>query len=584
MIKVLEFYPEDPAVEIKVIHPGVMEKTAEYDPELIEYVHDLKPKEGSYFLLVNALGAGEYYGSNRNGDYFPEDALEKYYKTFETIANVYKHHKNKPNRGHKVYGEILYAHYNTRMHRVELVIELDVDSAPDLKLRIDKGEYPPVSMGARVPFDVCNICGNKSKSRAEYCERAKFKMNRILPNGQKVYVINTQPKFFDLSFVLIPADRTAGMMAKVASTEVRSSAELGEEYAKQAEIKEADIVKKFVGQTMEAAKDPKKLILDSQPNMPPELLETLSKRPLPRVFSTLIGLRIMPKKEEFQKIVLSSLGAEQLAEELEREKVAFVVRKDETPKIPEDVNLENFSDEIYGEIAKHADYLRRAPLTKPIVLTRVIEKYAQIDSTHLTGSSMEQAGDIPIKPVTADNPMNPSIHQVGNPIEQSGKAIKSRVKNPIVALSLLGSLYYGLAKLFNVAGQASKIQKLVIQKPWLLPILVGGASLGTVSLQKNLMEKQSSLTNPFLNTMLAVPITYFYSGMTEAKARRGEEIGKISDFIRKHPLLSSLGLGLTAGPAIKAFKKLGSIDEKILTTMANLSPKKFDELYHSVIL
>ena len=75
MIKYFDFYPEDTNVEFTLIHPGHMIKTAEYDDGLKEVIKNIEAKQGKYYLLVNALGAGEYYGSNRNGDYFPEKAL-----------------------------------------------------------------------------------------------------------------------------------------------------------------------------------------------------------------------------------------------------------------------------------------------------------------------------------------------------------------------------------------------------------------------------------------------------------------------------------------------------------------------------
>jgi mannose-6-phosphate isomerase-like protein (cupin superfamily)/intein/homing endonuclease len=68
----------------------------------------------------------------------------------------------------------------------------------------------------KVPFDVCTICENKSKTRHDYCEHALRMMNKILDDGRKVAVRNDYPKFFDISFVFIGADKTAKVMAKLA--------------------------------------------------------------------------------------------------------------------------------------------------------------------------------------------------------------------------------------------------------------------------------------------------------------------------------------------------------------------------------
>jgi hypothetical protein len=136
------------------------------------------------------------------------------------------------------------------MHRVELVVYLDRAlckqfDAYDVIERIERGEFPDVSMGCRVPYDTCTVCEHKSKTRADYCEHAATMMNKILPDGRKVAVRNDTPKFFDISFVFIGADKTAKVMAKLASkgnqvcmgdfcTIPRASAEVGEMFSKAA--------------------------------------------------------------------------------------------------------------------------------------------------------------------------------------------------------------------------------------------------------------------------------------------------------------------------------------------------------------
>lgn len=222
-----------------------LEKTAEWKPSNLhpvvrEYVKGIKPTPKGIYILVNALGAGEYWGSNVNGDLFPEKALihappnwndltpeqmKEVGKTwkygFPSFMNAYpyKHHVNKdPSRA---FGEVKIAVWNPKMHRVELVVYLDRAlcekwAASDVIERIDQGEYPDVSMGCKVPFDICTICGHKSKTRKDYCEHARDMMNKILPDGRKVAVRNDSPRFFDISFVFIGADKSAKMLAKLA--------------------------------------------------------------------------------------------------------------------------------------------------------------------------------------------------------------------------------------------------------------------------------------------------------------------------------------------------------------------------------
>lgn len=221
---------------------GAFEKTAGAPPfsewetgdELRKFLSTItrKDRERYCYVLVNALGAGEYFGSNINADYFPWNALchegDDYgYKTFLT-AHAFQHHKNKDPA--RAFGIPVLSILNHRMKRVELVVRLDrekakLEGADGIITRIDHGEFPDVSMGCKVPYDVCAKCGHKSKTREDYCVhmspppelRHIYGPNKILPDGVKICVINLHPRFFDISFVFIGADKTAKVMAKLAS-------------------------------------------------------------------------------------------------------------------------------------------------------------------------------------------------------------------------------------------------------------------------------------------------------------------------------------------------------------------------------
>jgi hypothetical protein len=548
--------------------------TKEVEEETIKYNLEVE-EDNSY--VVDFIG----HNSNRNSDYFPEKALKEYHKTFETLANVYRHHRNKPKRGHPVYGKVLFSHYNEKMHRVELVLELDVNKAPDLKEIIDRGEYPPLSMGAKVPYDTCSICKHKAKTIMEYCDHAKHQMGKILNDGRKVYVINDHPKFFDISFVRIPADRTAYVMAKVASTEITLSAQNAEDIMKEAGIKEADIVKKIDGAKIESVSDdPKRLIVDSQPDMPENMLKSLAKEHnLNNILSTLIGLRIMPKRRDFQKLVLHNMGEDSLADEYDRKGMVFVVRRNEEPVVPFDVDPRFFSSDIAKQICSDDNYIRRAPLTKPIVMFRVLEKMAALDNLSQEGSLMEQAG---IVPPPFPEPFDP-LNDAGPIVEQTkpnGEVNISSVKNPLFALGGIAGLYYGLTKVFN---NARGLDKVIIQNPWMLPVLIGGASLGAMKLQENMKKTAGLAPYGITRALVIVPGTYLWSGSAENKVRRGEEIGSYSNLVRKHPLLASIGHTLASGKALNLIKR-GSIAENPFTEiMFKLGADKYDQLYDIIV-
>lgn len=174
-----------------------------------------------------ALGALEAYGPNRNGDGFKEAALKQYHDTFEKFARYYRNHKNKDPK--ISYGVVKCSAYNPAMRRVELLVGLNAEKSAvdrnggflaDRELeKLAKGEDIPVSMACRVPYDECSFCGNKARTRDEYCKAAACKAGGCYDNLTKLvkvgndihhlFVHNDHPSFFDISGVFRPADRIA---------------------------------------------------------------------------------------------------------------------------------------------------------------------------------------------------------------------------------------------------------------------------------------------------------------------------------------------------------------------------------------
>lgn len=209
-----------------------------------DFFKTIQPVPGHSIVYVLAVSAWERYGENRNGDGFPDqpykplanppwisedEVLTKHYKSFEQLGYNYRHHQNTDPE--KSVGRVMKAFWNPTMCRVELLIDVDNAKAPDLAERIAAGEYPPVSMGTKVPWDVCTICGNKAPTRAQYCDHLRFQMRDVV-NGVKVAALNPSCKFFDISWVVRPADPNAYMLKKVAdeSYEVKLSGASAGEY------------------------------------------------------------------------------------------------------------------------------------------------------------------------------------------------------------------------------------------------------------------------------------------------------------------------------------------------------------------
>jgi len=378
MIKFLDFepYSDNGVPYIVRLHSDYLEKTASMDSDLKNAIDSLEAKDGKIYLLVNALGAGEYWSSNKNGDYFPDKILKQYHKTFEALAQVYKHHKNKPHQGDRTYGKVVFSHYNDEMHRVELIIEVDKKAAPDIVERIERGELPALSMGCKVPFDICSVCGNKAKTPREYCHHVKRgSINRIdRETEKKAYLINTRPKFFDISFVTIPADRTASVFKKVAEAEaeiITYSASVAEDLFKKAKIKEADITKEIETKVVAVSDTPKGLLRATQNDIPVNTIKDLSrKNSIAEILSTLLGLRIMPTRRDFQRIVLNGQGGGSLSDRLDRENKIFPYVISDSSELPPEALPSRLLNRNQNPLFR--GLIRDHSLSKPLISIRIL--------------------------------------------------------------------------------------------------------------------------------------------------------------------------------------------------------------------
>jgi hypothetical protein len=180
---------------------GELLKTAALKlPDGIKYDPDY------FYMKVRAVSAGEYWGCNKNFDYFPEMELIKNYKTFLT-AHTFKNHENK--NIENAIGDVLTADWNDKMKGVDLLLRIDRRIAPTIVRGFEKGFMTDVSMGCRIDYSICSYCGNKAKTKYEYCEHIKTMRGKVFDDGRKVYEINIGPKFHDISAVLNGAERVA---------------------------------------------------------------------------------------------------------------------------------------------------------------------------------------------------------------------------------------------------------------------------------------------------------------------------------------------------------------------------------------
>ncbi|MGD9209174.1 MAG: LAGLIDADG family homing endonuclease [Desulfobacteraceae bacterium] len=147
-----------------------------------DYIKSVQPVPGRTIVLIIGLGSYEWYGLNRNGDGFPEqpykmgvkptcgccdnknrdawilpeECIQYHYKSYEQ-GHCYLHHANKDPK--RAVGKVLKAFWNSYMHRVEVLQDIDNAKAPHIVERIADGELLAASMGCRIKNDVCCLVG-----------------------------------------------------------------------------------------------------------------------------------------------------------------------------------------------------------------------------------------------------------------------------------------------------------------------------------------------------------------------------------------------------------------------------------------
>lgn len=100
-----------------------------------------------------------------------------------------------------------------------------------------------ISHNCQVPNDVCSGCGNKARTRKDYCTEdtckyggCKSNLTKVANDGHILHVDNPDPSFFDISGVFNPADRiaygnTVDFLRKAAGCETIGGAALAEAYS-----------------------------------------------------------------------------------------------------------------------------------------------------------------------------------------------------------------------------------------------------------------------------------------------------------------------------------------------------------------
>jgi hypothetical protein len=296
---------------------------------------------------------------------------------------------------------------------------------------------------SKVPWDLCNVCGDMSLymkalstfdpkkhrhpgiavlefhkklkakngvgirglsiTRADYCECMRRSANKILPDGRKVCVLNYFPRFFDISFVFIGADRTAKTMVYIVrhnsgfmpSTlaaeqmglrdEPMKAAEVNTEllkvaFSKDAKDKGAEIEKEVVPSQFAGKAVP--LMTKREPDLSEEAMRALCAVPMNKALATMTGLGMVLRPSEFQRIALHHAGGASIADELARNKTLF-------PQVEEEDSVDMKSGDFSSPLARilqsfMADRSAFGPIIerRVVVIMSVPERKRDVATSH----------------------------------------------------------------------------------------------------------------------------------------------------------------------------------------------------------
>jgi len=292
------------------------------DPRVIAWIRKEPLDFRKYvYTLVVPLGADESWEETVNGDAFLRDDLRPVnprfgHKTFESHAVAYMHHKNKnPAFG---FGDTPFMVYADDMDRVEGIWRLDRQRASRFGAShvvdaIDNGRLVDISMGCKVPFDVCSYCGNKAKTRKFYCSHTVNPgFGGIDTAGRKMRVFNPKPIFFDLSGVTVKAAPESVVLGGITSEIAKLIKEVGdssshlligpegrrvEKVSDVSVIKVSDIVKHIPAVFSEVIEPLQK----TEEALTPSMMKSsgIGEVPMPAALSTLAALGVILSPSEF---------------------------------------------------------------------------------------------------------------------------------------------------------------------------------------------------------------------------------------------------------------------------------------------
>ncbi len=197
---------------------------AQFKQTVVKAKKNLALSKDFMYIRTRAIGSLEQWGPNQNGDGFPLKELQSSYRSFVGKGNFIDH---KSDDITKIRGLVVDAFMNNEDGCVECLIAVDKTSHPQLCRDIETGVVNSVSMGTRVGWSSCSVCGNIAKTENDYCSHIsgykglKVSMFTNTPEHRygewPVHEVNHDLEFIELSWVAVPAFREANVLERIAS-------------------------------------------------------------------------------------------------------------------------------------------------------------------------------------------------------------------------------------------------------------------------------------------------------------------------------------------------------------------------------